>query len=557
MKTNLITANRFPEFFREEFPDLITFVEEYYRYIEEDTFNGKLNYATDLDLVSSLDEKYFNIFIEHYKNQFALDVPVLDQISTVEFLRRAAEVYSHRGTEKCLKFLFRAAFGEEIEVFYPKYNMLRASESTWVQEYHIRLQQIYKITPSTRIESRDKLSWSNDKGNFSVLVKNVEYISDSDALVFFDAKPTFYIDVASTSNLQKFSIKRNDVKVYEGIIKKTFSHFEIHSPGKFWQKGQVFEIPGSKKNSICRVLNTTSDGAIKSIEIKQYGYDLLDNSWYTIYPGPKPSAQNINVTSEVDSFNSTTGVITRHHIITILDGSDGFTEIIDGGQWIQTYMLSGDYYKHQPPETAPYFGSVAFIQTYETSASTLFTDKQTLSFDDWKSSETILISRFDYVVKGRGKFTDWSGQISNALSVIQDSFYYQTYSYVIETVKSLKEAESIIKFNHPTGTKSFIQQKRLNELSYGVTGYRSISRDYVVLFDETTIYDFVAKDVLKPVSDEMFTDDQIYKNLSKDGLTDSVIYNYVPESVQITSFFGDVETFFDGGFFTKQLEIVE
>jgi hypothetical protein len=139
MKTDLITSNRFPEFFREEFPNLIQFVEEYYRFIEEDTFNGKLNYATDLDLASSLDEKYLDVFIEHYRNQFAIDVPTFSNITTINFLRNAAEVYSHKGTEKCLKFLFRIAFGEEIEVAYPKYNMLRASESTWTQEYHIRL----------------------------------------------------------------------------------------------------------------------------------------------------------------------------------------------------------------------------------------------------------------------------------------------------------------------------------------------------------------------------------------------------------------------------------
>jgi hypothetical protein len=158
MKTNLITANRFPEFFREEFPELITFIEEYYRYIEEDTFNGKLNYATDLDLLSQLDDSYLNIFLEHYRNQFAIDVPVFSNLSTIEFLRNAVEVYSHRGTEKCLKFLFRIAYNEEIDVSYPKFNMVRASESTWVREYHIRLFKINSVD-GFKIRPTDRLTW--------------------------------------------------------------------------------------------------------------------------------------------------------------------------------------------------------------------------------------------------------------------------------------------------------------------------------------------------------------------------------------------------------------
>lgn len=583
MKTDLITSNRFPEFFREEFPDLIKFVEEYYRFIEEDTFNGKLNYATDLDLAASLDDKYLSVFLEHYRNQFAVDVPTFENIATIEFLRNAAEVYSHKGTEKCLKFLFRIAFGEEIEVAYPKYNMLRASESTWTQEFHIRLQRVYKITDDFIIEPYDKLSWVNDRGNFQINIKNVENVSDSDSLIFFDSNQQFYIDTLSESNLQKFLIRRNGIKVYEGIIKKTFSHFEVQKGGKFWQKGQVFQIPGQKKSTIARVFNSQNEGTIKTVEVKEYGYELLENSWYTIHPFQKPPTANINITSEIDSFNFTTGVITRHHRIDILDDTEGLTETIDGGSWIQTYMLSGDYFQHQAPETAPYYGSLAFIQTVNQTKPTRFTDFSSYTIEQWKESETVLISKFDYVVKNKGRFQDWTGLISDSQSVIQDSFYYQTYSYTIETQKQFKEAEQIIKFNHPAGTKSFIQQKRTNDLGYAITGSRSISQDYIVLFDATTIYDFTSKFVEKVVQDQFTTQDTLSKNIGKSGIVDYVAfggwdaalsygevagdpstwyninndYNYPSSSVSLTSFFESINQFFDGGFFTKQMEIVE
>jgi hypothetical protein len=103
-------------------------------------------------------------------------------------------------------------------------------------------------------------------------------------LIFFDSRQQFYIDTTSASNLQKFQIKRNGIKVYEGIIKKTFSHFHVQKGGKYWQKGQVFEIPGSKKATIGRVFSSTGLGQIKTVEVKEYGYELLENSWCTLHP---------------------------------------------------------------------------------------------------------------------------------------------------------------------------------------------------------------------------------------------------------------------------------
>jgi hypothetical protein len=67
------------------------------------------------------------------------------------------------------------------------------------------------------------------------------------------------------------------------------------------------------------------------------------------------------------------------------------TEVIDGGSWIQTYMLSGDYYQHQAPETGPYYGSLAFIQTVSQTKPILFTDFNSYTIEQWKESETVLV----------------------------------------------------------------------------------------------------------------------------------------------------------------------
>jgi hypothetical protein len=104
----------------------------YYGYLDSLQFN--------FDSIKDLDNTN-DIFLSHFREVLAKEVPVFRYISTREFLKNAAEVYSSRGSERCLKFLFRVAFGDDITVKYPKFNILRASDSAWQQEYHIRVKR--------------------------------------------------------------------------------------------------------------------------------------------------------------------------------------------------------------------------------------------------------------------------------------------------------------------------------------------------------------------------------------------------------------------------------
>jgi len=115
---HLSIARQFPEFFREEYSAFVTFVEEYYKYLDT-TYVGNLEGVLDLD-------KTDEVFLEHYRNQYAVGFPEFSNMQLREFIRNAKEFYKSKGTEKSLKFLFRLLFNEELFVDYPGRYVLKA-----------------------------------------------------------------------------------------------------------------------------------------------------------------------------------------------------------------------------------------------------------------------------------------------------------------------------------------------------------------------------------------------------------------------------------------------
>ena len=137
--TQISIARNFPEFVREEYPLFVKLVEEYYRYL--DTTNiGNIDSVTDID--STPDQ-----FIEYFRRQYAINISSFWNLDFKEFLYFAKSFYSSRGSETSIRFLFRAMFGEEIEIDYPGQYVLRASDGKWSQEFHIELKTLHGNFP--------------------------------------------------------------------------------------------------------------------------------------------------------------------------------------------------------------------------------------------------------------------------------------------------------------------------------------------------------------------------------------------------------------------------
>ena len=55
------------------------------------------------------------------------------------FIKNVLPLYLSKGSEKSFKLLFRLLFSEELEVIYPKNNILRASDGKWTVDSILRI----------------------------------------------------------------------------------------------------------------------------------------------------------------------------------------------------------------------------------------------------------------------------------------------------------------------------------------------------------------------------------------------------------------------------------
>ena len=116
-----------PSYFRSEYPDLIQFLEKYYDYLDSDGNIGwtikHIERSQDIDAV---DEE----FLDFLFGELSPDLRSGRFQDPRETLKNLADFFRTRGTAYSAKAFFRALFGEEIEIEYPKDQLFTVGVST-------------------------------------------------------------------------------------------------------------------------------------------------------------------------------------------------------------------------------------------------------------------------------------------------------------------------------------------------------------------------------------------------------------------------------------------
>jgi hypothetical protein len=131
-----VVAQQLPDHVRGEYPNFVNFIQKYYEWME---LNGnalqqshELKTSYDVDLAS-------NFYIEQMKKEFLPYFPEITTLDSRKFIKFASQFYKSKGTPESLKFLFKALYNEEIDVFYPKDDILRTSDGKWVLPLALRI----------------------------------------------------------------------------------------------------------------------------------------------------------------------------------------------------------------------------------------------------------------------------------------------------------------------------------------------------------------------------------------------------------------------------------
>jgi hypothetical protein len=425
-----VVSRQIPEFIREDYPTFVSFVEAYYEYLQDQGVD--LSTARDID--KTLDE-----FVIEFKKELAHNLPQIQQDERF-VLSHIKDQYLSKGSEASYKLLFRLLFGKKVELTYPGTQMLRASDGRWNQEISVfakvdfgqpqdivgKLVDIQTATRLIRVLVDRKEDLVGEVDRIVALGGNI-YEFFLDKRFFGVLKPTDKIKYKDT---------------FQATILPATQTPKITQPGKNFRVGQVFEIKsGTGTGALLKVTAVDDNNGIKYAEFIKFGIGYNADFAVSLLASNTVNAAQLTIASASSSRAGDN--------LSIGDRTLGFDE--------QGYVNLGDY-------VTPTYVDGTYAGSIIREFSLNFRNAQTASDDP-----AVIEVNLGALVKYPGYFTSNAGFLDDSI-FIQDSKYYQAFSYVIRIDERLDSYKSAVKtMLHPAGMALFGEYNITNSIDLSVT----------------------------------------------------------------------------------------
>lgn len=451
-------AKQLPEFIRSDYQTFVLFLEAYYEWLDENY--GKRNLEDLRNIDNTLDE-----YVQYFKNEIncvlsSTTTPNCENLNQKLFLRKLKDYYRSKGSEKAYEFLFRLLFNKKPELYYPSTAVLKASDGKWQQDISI----FVNVTAGDINDIIGKeITITTSSGPLTVFVERVETISGTVYELFVQR---FFGEVAIGDAVSHSS------SGFTGVLGATTDDYIISVAGEDFTAGQIYNIDSAEGSGTkIKISEVDSNGGIETIQIIDFGTGYETGFFATISPtvsdfeDPSPISVSLNGTEQFSvPSNSYT---------------DGFAEV---GSIISPDYVDTDYCD------GTYAGTLLSSFSQSTTAGVDTTKFAVIQFT--------VGARADYP----GFYSKNDGFISDAI-FIQDSFYYQSYSYVVRISEQIEDYRSVVKsFIHPSGLALFADYQI--DSTFDLTNVALTSLQIrLYLSDNFTLTDELVKDISKPVAD--------------------------------------------------------
>lgn len=133
--SNLVEEH-FPKVYQEQGPAFVLFVKKYYEWLET---QDQVNFHTrNYFEYKDIDETAEN-FLVYFKETYLKNIQI-DTIHDVkQLIKHSLDLYRSKGSERAIELLFRAVFGVDAEVYYPREDIFRLSDAKWVKPKYLEI----------------------------------------------------------------------------------------------------------------------------------------------------------------------------------------------------------------------------------------------------------------------------------------------------------------------------------------------------------------------------------------------------------------------------------
>jgi hypothetical protein len=495
---NIITDRSIPEFVKDNYPTFEAFLKAYYEWMEQskNTLDIAKNLRDYRDIDETIDE-----FVEYFRKEYLVNIPEEVLADKALLIKQIKNFYLNKGNEESFRFLFRILYNENIEFYYPKKDILRASDGKWYEQVSIKI-LVTEDTVLTDFESRQLTgSLSGATGIIESILQYTERNTDVAELVLNEVKGTFI----AGENIEIFYLDDNgDTQSYTVEIIECFTDISITAGGSAYAKNDVIpirdlegtEIGSAMVAQVSRgpvtALNITNGGIGyngQQQSISYFAYLPINYTWQGIYLPDAPIAAQ--VTNDYDfyveqiNFPIYPEILDRDNgdFIQISDspnssgqGASGLVSLVDDFGTILTVDLlaGGNLYETPTAQVISDTGSGAIIDVDGGGGSVRnikiekfpivlqddFNSNGFLPYPDFTDSgdgnatgELISGTLLEYP----GRWLNEDGHLSSSKK-LQDNRFYQDYSYVVKAGVTLNTWKDIVKkIIHPAGLEVFGQ----------------------------------------------------------------------------------------------------
>lgn len=253
---------QFPQFYLQEGPAFVAFTKAYYEWLDQGgSESRKLLEYRDVDST-------IEAFIDHFKSEFLNALPATTASNTALIVKHIQDLYKSKGSSESYKLLFRLVFNEDIDVYDPSTDVLRASDGIWIVPRYI------ECTRSDRTVTFVGKQITGVKSGAKAFVENVVRRKingrDIDIVYISNIDGTFQTGEYVTDN-----------NILEGspYITGSLNQITITSGGANNKLGDLFSITGTDGKTGKAVVRGIESGTGKvSFEILDSGYGYTTNS---------------------------------------------------------------------------------------------------------------------------------------------------------------------------------------------------------------------------------------------------------------------------------------
>ena len=422
-----------PDFVKSDHPTFIAFLEAYYEYMEQ---TGK-----PYEVIGGL-ANYFNVdktvddYLQYFKKQFGKDIPeaVFANSNKPHVIKRLRDFYRSKGSEKSFQFLFRLLYQEEIEFYYPSTDMLRVSDGRYTRD------KILRCIDTSGVAAVFDFTGKTITGGTSGTTGVVEFVL-KEQIGTFEVSTIYLSKVVGTFLFNETITDGTSTFTLDGMV----TGYTMTNPGNGYSVGDAIGITGGGAGAVGAQLlvETLSTGSVTVSTIVAAGTGYVVGDKLTI-----------NNTNKLEIDGRTCSVLVK-----TVNGSGGITAL--------EFEHNGHGYKSAPTVTGGGTGTGANITLSGTGIGGIKTLKLTHNGFHYQSVPTL-----NFSAKGDGTATGvaiisgyedehqtrWIGDdgFISAANYIQDSKYYQAFSYEIKSGNTIDKWRDYVKrVVHPSGLALF------------------------------------------------------------------------------------------------------